>query len=716
MEDVDNFSSVLFRLITECTLCINKLANSDLSFYRTIKPELSPKLDSLADRILTQANLVIQQQQPAQQNESSMAFETLEDVTDNFGLVVDTVDNMLEKIDFCLDFINGKVDNSVLNSSMMQQAEPISTPVQVGEKTFSVLHAQNVSRPQMEFKDKVDNSNTLSAPRIKVKENAKYPLPDYSLEENYGIHPYEKEIKELEYSADLFEEKKEILYNDIESTAVNYIETEEELEELAKLLCHETEFAVDLENHNYRSFQGFSCLMQISTRSADYIIDVIELRQAMHVLNSSFTDPNIIKVFHGPESDIQWLQRDFGIYVVNLFDTFQASKLLEMPGNSLAYLLSFYCNVTADKKYQLADWRIRPIPKEMLKYAQEDTHYLLYIYDRMRNELLKKGSRNLVLSVLKKGEKYCLKMYQKDIYDDNSSWIGTLQKYNIPLNSQQLHVFKALHKWRDHIAREEDESIHYVYPNHVLFKLATHMPTESTKLLGLCSPLPPFVRLYATDLALLIAKAKKEVGEIVIPKVVKAQHVKFEEEEVDEAETVQAEEIIMKEYNPIIDEFESFIACKVTIAEGKISSFGALLQATLSDKSNEVFAAIKQKILCEPLNIPVVAEQEEKRPLEMEVEPIAAVPQEKSEPIILSGKKSHSQPSKKMKKSKEVEPFDYSNASTDAAEAPNVSSSRSKVTPFNPFNKIVEDPALTKKERTLSVNPKSGNRSMTFKK
>jgi exosome complex exonuclease RRP6 len=44
-----------------------------------------------------------------------------------------------------------------------------------------------------------------------------------------------------------------------------------------------------------------------------------------------------------------------------------------------------------DKKYQLADWRMRPIPADMLKYAREDTHYLLHIYDRMRIELLERG-------------------------------------------------------------------------------------------------------------------------------------------------------------------------------------------------------------------------------------------------------------------------------------------------------------------------------------
>lgn len=114
-----------------------------------------------------------------------------------------------------------------------------------------------------------------------------------------------------------------------------------------------------LQHHSYRSFQGFTCLMQISTRTTDYIIDTLSLIDELHVLNDVFTDPKIVKVFHGAFMDIQWLQRDFSIYVVHMFDTYQAAKLLNYPQLSLAYLLKYYCNVDAQKHFQLADWRIR---------------------------------------------------------------------------------------------------------------------------------------------------------------------------------------------------------------------------------------------------------------------------------------------------------------------------------------------------------------------
>lgn len=56
------------------------------------------------------------------------------------------------------------------------------------------------------------------------------------------------------------------------------------------------EIAVDLEHHRHRSFNGFVCLMQISTRNNDFIVDTLTLREDLEELNEIFTDPGILKV------------------------------------------------------------------------------------------------------------------------------------------------------------------------------------------------------------------------------------------------------------------------------------------------------------------------------------------------------------------------------------------------------------------------------------
>lgn len=65
------------------------------------------------------------------------------------------------------------------------------------------------------------------------------------------------------------------------------------------------------------------------------------------------------------------------------------------------------------KQYQLADWRIRPLPEELKVYAREDTHYLIYIYEMLKNELLKAGSGNdnILRMVIKNSTEVCKKVY-----------------------------------------------------------------------------------------------------------------------------------------------------------------------------------------------------------------------------------------------------------------------------------------------------------------
>lgn len=135
------------------------------------------------------------------------------------------------------------------------------------------------------------------------------------------------------------------------------IDTKEKLVDLVATLKKEKSFAMDLEHHNKHSYQGFTCLLQLSTRSTDYIVDVLTLRAHMDLLNEVTTDPAIMKVLHGANMDIVWLQKDFGVYVVNMFDTGQAARVLGFESFGLAYLLKRFCDVIADKQYQRADWR-----------------------------------------------------------------------------------------------------------------------------------------------------------------------------------------------------------------------------------------------------------------------------------------------------------------------------------------------------------------------
>lgn len=89
----------------------------------------------------------------------------------------------------------------------------------------------------------------------------------------------------------------------------------------------------------------------------DYIIDPLRARDSVWLLNEVTTNPAILKVLHGADMDVLWLQRDFGVYLVNMFDTGQAARVLGFESFGLAYLLKRFCGVEANKQFQRADWR-----------------------------------------------------------------------------------------------------------------------------------------------------------------------------------------------------------------------------------------------------------------------------------------------------------------------------------------------------------------------
>lgn len=86
-------------------------------------------------------------------------------------------------------------------------------------------------------------------------------------------------------------------YKPLNTTAATYVDTPEAVRAMLEELKNAKEIAIDLEHHDLRSYVGIVCLMQISTRDKDWIVDTLKpWREELQVLNEVFTDPNILKV------------------------------------------------------------------------------------------------------------------------------------------------------------------------------------------------------------------------------------------------------------------------------------------------------------------------------------------------------------------------------------------------------------------------------------
>ncbi len=156
----------------------------------------------------------------------------------------------------------------------------------------------------------------------------------------------------------------------------------------------------------------------------------------------------------------------------------------------------------------------------MLKYARADTHFLLYVYDCLRNELIDRSAgaeleESLLDEVLNNSRKTALLCQQGYIYDDErglgpTGWLNFVRKIPVQLSKEQFAVFKAVHRWRDRISREFDDGVEFTMSRHVLMSLARAMPTDMPSLLSIYSARHLPDRGRVDELLAIIGEAKED--------------------------------------------------------------------------------------------------------------------------------------------------------------------------------------------------------------
>ncbi|KAK6198806.1 ribosomal RNA processing 3'-5 [Scheffersomyces amazonensis] len=539
-ESQDLFKDV-FPKIVQTIRSASSLAAQDVSFYKSIDSGLSKDIEDSSKSLLEVANRLLSTMgdgvSPIQYGEEEIVGEV------SWKSISSTLDILYENIEQAFDAQqrNKSASSDDKHMTHLESSGDGSSSHNVNTK----YDGKRIQKPQLQFKVKIDNSESHPfKPKITTKPHALRsfeesttlinPEPTYEdtievVDPPFYPQPYDYEIDNQPYPESILINSEPIPSNDWSTTSAIWVETIEDLNKMIEDLRDSTEIAVDLEHHDYRTYFGIVCLMQISNRDQDWIVDTLKLRDDLEPLNEIFTNPNIVKVFHGAFMDIIWLQRDLGLYIVSLFDTYHASKALGFPKFSLAYLLENYANFKTSKKYQLADWRIRPLSPPMLAYARSDTHFLLNIYDQLRNKLIDSGDEKL-RRVLNDSRQVAKRRFEYTkfrplsnngngkvscpIMSNNPAepFSSIMVSYNVPVHKKP--IVEVLYNWRDSIAKEEDESVRYVMPNQLLVDLTSLDENVNVdRILNASRFISEHVRLNAKELASLIESTIKRTAQ-----------------------------------------------------------------------------------------------------------------------------------------------------------------------------------------------------------
>jgi ribonuclease D len=250
-----------------------------------------------------------------------------------------------------------------------------------------------------------------------------------------------------------------------------------ELRRLVDRLKGQPLLAVDSESNSLYAYHERVCLVQLSTREQDIIIDPLAVDD-LSPLGNLLADPAIEIVFHAAEYDIISLKRDYAFMFSNLFDTMIAARVCGWGVTGLGNILADQFGVSADKSFQRANWSVRPLPREQLHYAQMDTHYLPDLRDRLLMELAAldrvEEAREMFAALTRLAP-------AQHRFDPEGYWrINGVQD----LRRGQVALVRELYLMRDEAARQRDLPPFKIFGDALLIELARLAPRRPEDLRG----------------------------------------------------------------------------------------------------------------------------------------------------------------------------------------------------------------------------------------
>lgn len=216
------------------------------------------------------------------------------------------------------------------------------------------------------------------------------------------------------------------------------------------------------------------CLLQISTRTAVFIVDPRALSDLGGLWNA-LVDPARVILVHAGREEILFAYRATGHTFPKLFDVQVALGLLggEFPA-SYGKLLQRVLGQSLSKGETRTDWRKRPLSTAQLEYAALDVLHLPELFDALTAQLLERGryewlndevarrQRNLIAAQLREG------------------WprIGGVQS----MHGRQLSVARELWLWRERRAEQRNMPARRVLRDDLIVELARRGSADPKKI------------------------------------------------------------------------------------------------------------------------------------------------------------------------------------------------------------------------------------------
>ena len=252
---------------------------------------------------------------------------------------------------------------------------------------------------------------------------------------------------------------------------VLYIDTPSSLDAFCQQLGTAAWIALDTEFLREKTYYPKLCLLQIATPEVVACIDPIALDDLSPLLEIIF-DESITKVMHSGRQDMEIFYNLHGKPPSPVFDT-QIAALLLGYADQIGYanLVKEMLGIELDKLHTRADWSLRPLTADQLKYAADDVVYLADIYLKMTAQLTEMGRLAWLSDDF-------ARLASPGLYGNPPGQAWLKVKGGNRLKGASLSVLQALADWRETTAQQKDRPKGWILRDDALLDIARHRPSS----------------------------------------------------------------------------------------------------------------------------------------------------------------------------------------------------------------------------------------------
>lgn len=259
------------------------------------------------------------------------------------------------------------------------------------------------------------------------------------------------------------------------SNSYQHIDNDQALIEACTALQQEDWISIDTEFLREHHYYSELCLVQIGIPDLNLIIDPLSIDD-LTPLKNLLHDGSVLKVFHACGQDQELFTHMFDQPAHPVFDTQLAAAVLGY-GDQVGYgkLMEQVLSIHLDKAHSRADWKQRPLDKEVMDYAVDDVHYLTQAYPLMLAQLNELGRLSWLSDDFRR-----IEQAQTFINQPEQQYLKVKGQHL--LKRKQLAVLQQLTAWREQQAIRLNQPRKRLISDDVLIDICRRQPKNTQAL------------------------------------------------------------------------------------------------------------------------------------------------------------------------------------------------------------------------------------------